>query len=114
MYSHSVFSIESQEQKCGWLSNPTPANVWLQDGDELWVIAQQGAVFASESDFSHINQLFSKEESVVRNNGNYGYTCVCITGLFDKQDQQLNQISYSVNKGLDYCRTLAKLSSITP
>jgi Protein of unknown function (DUF4087) len=30
------------ETRCGWLSNPTPANVWLYDRTGEWIIGLQG------------------------------------------------------------------------
>lgn len=30
------------ETRCGWLTNPTPANMWLQDRDAQWIIGMQG------------------------------------------------------------------------
>ena len=29
------------ERRCGWLSNPTPANYWLSDRDGEWTIKRR-------------------------------------------------------------------------
>ena len=30
------------ETRCGWFSNPTPANIWLYDREGEWTIGVQG------------------------------------------------------------------------
>jgi hypothetical protein len=32
------------ETRCGWFSNPTPANIWLYDRDGDWTIGVQGGI----------------------------------------------------------------------
>jgi len=34
--------LTSFETRCGWFSNPTPANAWLWDREAEWIIGVQG------------------------------------------------------------------------
>ena len=35
-------ALEKSEMRCGWFSNPTPANASLYDRDGEWIIGVQG------------------------------------------------------------------------
>jgi hypothetical protein len=35
-------AAEKAETRCGWFSNPTPANASLYDRDDEWIIGVQG------------------------------------------------------------------------
>lgn len=42
---HRATAVEAPPQfetRCGWFSNPTPANIWLYDRDGEWTIGVQG------------------------------------------------------------------------
>ena len=39
-------SSGSAVTRCGWFSNPTPANAWLLDREAEWTIAVQGGAQA--------------------------------------------------------------------
>ncbi|HEY2847367.1 MAG TPA: DUF4087 domain-containing protein, partial [Pyrinomonadaceae bacterium] len=32
----------ASETRCGWFSDPTPGNEWLNDRDGVWIIGVQG------------------------------------------------------------------------
>jgi hypothetical protein len=55
---------------CGWVDNPTPANVSMEDSQGNLLIGVQGA-FQAEGDLRVANQYYV--------NGNYGTGCGCIT-----------------------------------
>lgn len=38
-----TLTAEAEETRCGWLENPSPANMWLIDRDDTWAISVQGA-----------------------------------------------------------------------
>lgn len=63
------------ERRCGWLSNPTPANWWLQDRDGTWTLGQQGGYQAPGLD--DMGDL-ARRGWVVTNGSSYGYGCVCM------------------------------------
>src|SRR5260370_26458049 len=63
------------ETRCGWFSNPTPANIWLYDRDGEWTIGVQGG-YQVEGDWPW--PVFKRGQWVAPNAGDYGYGCLCI------------------------------------
>ena len=62
------------ENRCGWLSNPTPGNWWLTDGDGDWTIGAQGGYQADGMD--NIGDM--QEGEFVPMNGSHSYACFCM------------------------------------
>lgn len=56
------------ETRCGWFTNPTPANIWLQDREAQWIIGTQGG-YQMEGDWPWPN--FKKGQWVRTNVGEY-------------------------------------------
>ncbi|HEX8293525.1 MAG TPA: DUF4087 domain-containing protein, partial [Pyrinomonadaceae bacterium] len=54
------------ETRCGWFSNPTPANASLHDRDDEWVISVQGG-HQAEGDWPSFGP-----KQWVETNGHYG------------------------------------------
>lgn len=88
------------ERRCGWLQNPTPANLWLTDPDGTWIIAMQGGPPAPGAD--KLDQL--PEAQFVKTNGPYGYRCACLSATYDKAAQRVTVISAVEPLALDSCR----------
>ena len=63
------------ETRCGWFSNPTPGNVWLNDRDGQWTIGIQGG-YQTEGDW--VWPEFKKGQWIRTNAGSYGYGCACL------------------------------------
>jgi hypothetical protein len=40
--SHVLSLHVAEENRCGWFSNPTPGNAWLEDRDGEWTVGIQG------------------------------------------------------------------------
>lgn len=89
--------IEQSETRCGWFSNPTPANASLFDRDGEWVIAVQGGHQADGDwpDFAP-NQW-------VKTNVNYGYGCACLRVRAD-QEKMVMAIESARALPLSKCR----------
>src|SRR5919112_1913201 len=68
------------ETRCGWFSNPTPANIWLYDKDGEWTIGVQGG-YQVESDWDWPE---FKRGQWVETNGNYGHGCACLVVRVNK------------------------------
>ena len=95
---------ESGWRRCGWLSNPTPANWWLTDSQGQWILATQGA-----------DQAPGMEEMPdmsgagwVETNGHYGYGCACMTITAD-DDGRVTRVSDAEPKPLKQCLADRKL-----
>jgi uncharacterized protein DUF4087 len=89
------------ETRCGWFSNPTPANVWLQDRDAQWIIGTQGG-YQLEQDWPWPN--FKKGQWVRTNVGDYGHGCACFVMRVDKETHQVLEIKSARARPLSACR----------
>lgn len=86
------------ETRCGWFSNPTPANAWLWDREAEWTIGVQGG-FQAEGEWPTF-----KPTQWVRQNRNYGYGCACLQVRVDKQTHEVLEIKSSRARPLTQCR----------
>lgn len=76
------------ETRCGWLENPTPANWWLIDKDDTWIISAQGGFQSDGMDL--IGDISAGD--YVTTNGNYGYACACMDVMTDAQNSRITMI----------------------
>jgi hypothetical protein len=88
------------ETRCGWFSNPTPANIWLHDRDGEWTIGVQGG-HQVEDDWDWPD---FKRGQWVKTNGNYGYGCACLQLRLNKATQEVLEIKSSRARPLSVCR----------
>ena len=86
------------ETRCGWFSNPTPANAWLTDADGEWTIAVQGG-YQAEGDWPDF-----KPSQWVKTNVNYGYGCSCMRVTSDRGSMRIVMIHSATPKSLATCR----------
>ena len=91
-------SPPTAETRCGWFSNPTPANAWLLDGTAEWTISTQGGAQA-EGDWPNF-----KPSQWVRTNGNYGYGCACMKVLANSNTHEITVIKAARAQSLAVCR----------
>ena len=77
------------ENRCGILSNPTPANWWLSDRDGEWTIGVQGG-HQAEGMENMPESLFGQGWIAV--NGDYGYRCACLKVDTDRKTSRIRQI----------------------
>lgn len=88
------------ETRCGWFSNPTPANVWLNDRNGEWIIGIQGG-YQTEGDWDW--PKFRKGQWI-RTNGSYGYGCACLEMRVDKGTSHVLEIKAARPRLLAACR----------
>src|SRR5215813_14353503 len=88
------------EMRCGWFSNPTPANVSLYDRDGEWIIGVQGG-YQVEGDWDWPS---FKDAQWVETNGHYGYGCVCMQVRVNRQTKKVLEIKSSRARPLAACR----------
>jgi hypothetical protein len=91
-------------RRCGWLSNPTPANWWLTDSEGQWILATQGADQAPGMD----EMPDMSTAGWVETNGHYGYGCACMTITADAEGK-VTRIADAQPKPLKQCRADKKL-----
>jgi len=89
------------ETRCGWLDNPTPANIWLYDRDGQWIIGVQGG-YQLEGDLELPD--FKPRQWVSTNVGSYGYGCACLRLRVNKQTHEVLEIKSSRARPLSTCR----------
>jgi hypothetical protein len=87
------------ETRCGWLVNPTPANVWFYDRDAEWTIGEQGG-YQVPGDWPWPT---FKSRQWVRTNGNYGYGCTCLRLRVNKESHKVLEIKTSRARPLSEC-----------
>lgn len=89
--------IEPSEMRCGWFSNPTPANASLFDRDGEWIIGVQGG-HQADGDWPGF-----QPNEWVKTNVNYGYGCACLRVRVDRE-QQVMAIESARAQPLSKCR----------
>jgi len=94
--SHTL--LEKSEMRCGWFSNPTPANASLFDRDGEWIIGVQGG-HQADGDWPQ----FSPKQWV-ETNGHYGYGCACLRVRVDRAEQRILVIESAQARALSVCR----------
>ena len=94
----SSTTIEKSEMRCGWFSNPTPANASLFDRDGEWIIGVQGG-YQAEGDWPS----FSPKQWV-ETNVHYGYGCACLRVRVDRSERQVVVIESAQARALSACR----------
>ena len=90
------------EHRCGWLDNPTPANLWLRDRDGEWTLSQQGLYVAPGMDNLPRRR---PSEWVVTNGTSYGYGCVCLRVELDRDTRNVLRVLSGTTLPLSRCRT---------
>lgn len=87
------------ETRCGWFSNPTPANAWFYDRAGEWAIGVQGG-HQAKGDWPNV-----KSGQWVRTNvGDYGYGCSCMQARVNKRTHEVLEIKSSRGRTLAQCR----------
>jgi hypothetical protein len=86
------------ETRCGWFSNPTPANASLHDREDEWVIGSQGG-HQAEGDWPS----FSSKQWV-ETNGHYGHGCACMSVRVDRETHHVLEIESARARPLSACR----------
>lgn len=97
---HNETEAGQFETRCGWFSNPTPANVWLFDRDGEWTIGEQGG-YQVEGDWDWPD---FKRGQWVRTNGNYGYGCACLRLRVNQETRKVLEIKSARARPLSACR----------
>lgn len=91
-------ALQRFETRCGWFSNPTPANASLYDSDAEWIIGVQGG-YQAEGDWP----VFGPKQWV-ETNVHYGYGCACMSVTVDREKGEVIKIRSASARPLSTCR----------
>jgi hypothetical protein len=86
------------ETRCGWFSNPTPANASLHDREDEWIISVQGG-YQAEGDWPEFGP-----KQWVETNVHYGYGCACMRLQVNRAEHEVVKIERAWAKPLSVCR----------
>ena len=93
----------ASETRCGWFSNPTPANASLYDRDAEWIIAVQGG-HQADGDWPEFGP-----GQWVETNGHHGYGCACMRVQANSKTHEVSKIESAQARALSACRKDAAL-----
>lgn len=93
-----VPAVEQVESRCGWFSNPTPANASLHDRDAEWIIGVQGG-YQAEGDWPAFGP-----RQWVETNVHYGYGCACLRLRVNRETHEVIEIESARARPLAVCR----------
>jgi len=99
----AIVEVEKSETRCGWFSNPTPANASLYDRDGEWIISVQGG-YQAEGDWPDF-----APKQWVETNVHYGYGCACLRLQVNRSTSRVLKIESSKARPLSACRNDRKL-----
>ncbi len=92
--------VAKAERRCGWLDNPTPGNWWLTDRQGEWVLSAQGGYEAPGME----NMPDMSTAGEVLTNGNYGYSCACMTVTTNRASGRITRVLAARPVPLRQCR----------
>ncbi|MGZ8285491.1 MAG: DUF4087 domain-containing protein [Allosphingosinicella sp.] len=95
----AVAAVPKGVRRCGWLSNPTPANWWLTDAEDQWILGTQGGDQAPGMD----EMPDMTTAGWVETNGHYGHGCACMTITADAEGR-VTRIADARPKPLKQCQ----------
>lgn len=93
---------EAVERRCGWLSNPTPANWSLIDREGEWVLGEQGGYQMPDKSWDKMPDIASRHW--VKTNVKYGYGCACMNVRTDRGRMRILEVSSATAVPLRRCR----------
>ena len=105
----------AEETRCGWLHNPTPANMWLIDSAGSWGISAQGTPSAlDDKSMDLVYQASANKNEFVRTNQSYGFSCACLTVDVNKKKKSIIAVYKSKQLPLKQCLEDASIAGHIP
>lgn len=95
------------QNRCGWISNPTPANWSLIDRDGEWTMGVQGGYQMPDSSFDRLPD--HGRQWVHKNTANYGYGCGCLSVAVAPSTKRITRVYSGRALPLAQCRTDKRL-----
>ncbi len=95
--------LSATENRCGWYSNPTPANYWLDDADNSWTLSIQGDFHADNFFDLPASNFDFGDQWISRGPTSYGYGCACVKGDFNHETSEAIRVESVKPLPLDRC-----------
>ena len=95
-------SAEAAERRCGWLSNPTPANWTLLDRQGEWLLGVQGGYQMPDKSWDKVPDMAGPGWR--KTNGNHGYGCACMTVRTEGSTMRVLEVLAAKALPLAQCR----------
>lgn len=99
---------QTPEMRCGWFSNPSPANASLNDRDGEWIVAVQGG-YQAKGDWP---DGYGKGQWISLGPSSYGYGCTCMKVTIDKMTRRVVAIIEAKARPLAACRSDKALTRV--
>ena len=80
------------EYRCGWLDNPEAGSFQLIDKESVWTISKNLGYRIPAASLKNLPQR--QEDQFIRTNGNFGYSCSCISVKTDARTSRITTISF--------------------
>ena len=80
------------EYRCGWLDNPQAGSFQLIDKEAVWSISNNSGYRIPAASLKNLPER--QEDQFIRTNGNFGYSCSCISVKTDAINRRITAISF--------------------
>ena len=88
----AVPALATAEYRCGWLDNPSAGHFQFIDKQAAWTISKPGVYQLAATS---INNLPKRVESeFIRTNGEFGYSCSCLSVSTDSKSKRITKIAH--------------------
>ncbi len=95
--------IATAQQRCGWIENPTPGDLFLIDKDATWTITSQGQADGPDATgVDNIPQTSPKQFVDTSRGAGHGYSCGCLS--VETKDKRITKVISGKALPLDKCR----------
>lgn len=98
-------------QHCGWISMPSPQNMYLIDKSGEWIISEMGG-HQSEGDWPELSR--KKSHWVSSGTGGYGYGCACFKMQIQNDSKNVIKVTNVLAKKISACRNDRNLRRSEP
>jgi hypothetical protein len=80
------------EYRCGWLDNPEPGSYQLIDKEAVWTISKNDGYRIPAASLKNLPQR--QENQFIRTNGNFGYSCSCVSVKTEARSRRITSIDF--------------------
>ncbi|TKT81313.1 DUF4087 domain-containing protein [Aquamicrobium sp. LC103] len=113
--SLAISQTHAAEQRCGWLINPTPGNLFLIDKDATWNITSQMEANGPDAAGAENTPDFDPRQFVKTQapEMDYGYGCACVRVETNARQERVTRVLSGGTLPLARCKADKSLPSPT-